>query len=401
MVLLAASSLSQGAAAETRLGSRLSLSGFGTIATTYNAEDGVEFRRTSNQATGPEGGEIDFGTDTRAGLQLAFGVGEPLSALLQGLVERRGENDWSPQLARAFVRWRPLPELSLDIGRFGYETFPGSESRNVGYAYLPLRPALVFGSTLPNDWVDGAQLAVTHDFDSFLGKSKLFCGEIGGTVYLPSGFSASLDGTTLCGVSMDALFGGWTLRAAFGRMIAADPVTDPQLAAALRTTDVPQAVALADVLDRAGRRADVVMLGAFYDLGPHSARLYMARSEADAAPMTEQDLVLVEYGHRFGAFTPFVQFTDANHKSPVRPTGLPDVDPFLELNAAAHLIQTTSQIDQRTLSLGVRYDFAPNFALKLQYDRVWLGDPDQMLHPDSNATPAHLDVTAIGLDFVF
>ena len=45
-----------------------------------------------------------------------------------------------PQVAWAFVKYEPTPNLSLRAGRLGTEFFMMADSRWVGYSFLTVRP---------------------------------------------------------------------------------------------------------------------------------------------------------------------------------------------------------------------------------------------------------------------
>lgn len=60
------------------------------------------------------------------------------------------------------------------------------------------------------------------------------------------------------------------------------------------------------------------------------------------------------------------------------------------------------QVDQRTLGLGVRYDFAPNVDLKCQLDWVQAGKTrlvQDQARP--NQAPGDFALFSVALDFVF
>lgn len=83
-------------------------------------------------------------------------------------------------------------------------------------------------------------------------------------------------------------------------------------------------------------------------------------------------------------------------------TGLPPVPALTLLDQAATAAVSGAQFNQRTVGVGVRWDFAPDRALKFQVDRVHAG-----LSPVVRdlGTPArdqrNLTLFSATLDFVF
>jgi hypothetical protein len=62
-----------------------------------------------------------------------------------------------------------------------------------------------------------------------------------------------------------------------------------------------------------------------------------------------------------------------------------------------------ADVDQTTFSVGTRWDFKPNLALKLQWDRTWVAENQAMLwERASDETAAQtVDIVAVSLNFVF
>jgi hypothetical protein len=60
-------------------------------------------------------------------------------------------------------------------------------------------------------------------------------------------------------------------------------------------------------------------------------------------------------------------------------------------------------IDQKSLSLGARWDVYENIALKAQWSHYWLGNDGTQfwVEPQSGPLPANVNVFSLGVDFVF
>jgi hypothetical protein len=88
---------------------------------------------------------------------------------------------------------------------------------------------------------------------------------------------------------------------------------------------------------------------------------------------------VVSGGYRIAKFTPYLSYASVKPNSKTSDPGL-DVStlpPFLQgpaagLNAGLNAILATAA-DQKTISLGARWDVMKNIDLKLQYDHVDLG----------------------------
>jgi hypothetical protein len=60
-------------------------------------------------------------------------------------------------------------------------------------------------------------------------------------------------------------------------------------------------------------------------------------------------------------------------------------------------------VDEKSVSLGLRWDIYENIALKAQWSHYWLGQNGTQLwlEPPSGPTPAEVNVWSLGVDFVF
>jgi len=68
----------------------------------------------------------------------------------------------------------------------------------------------------------------------------------------------------------------------------------------------------------------------------------------------------------------------------------------------ANLALKHSGVDEKSFSLGVRWDFRANMALKTQWSHVWLGQSvDNWWQPDAGINSATVNVWSVGIDFIF
>jgi hypothetical protein len=48
--------------------------------------------------------------------------------------------NYEPELTWAFISYAPVPDMKVRAGRLGWDVYMLSDSRNVGYSYLWVRP---------------------------------------------------------------------------------------------------------------------------------------------------------------------------------------------------------------------------------------------------------------------
>jgi hypothetical protein len=380
---------------------RVTLRGFGTLGMTTQDIDSVQFRRTFAQPRGVEGGKPEFYTDSIAGVQVDAKVNQKFNVMAQGVSHLRADGSWSLRLSQAFVRYSPDESLVLRAGRLGYDIYLLAESRQVGYSYLALRPPPEFYGRVTNDQIDGADIAYTRRVGRGLVRARIFGGGAAGETAFVDGSHVNTDGN-LFGACFDYLYQGWTARVA---MIHFEYDANPRIAplvTALRMTGVPESVAIADELDHPVLSSNGMQLGVAYDEGPMQAQLLygIVKSGSIAGPAFENVYAL--FGYRLQQFTPFASFASSRDRDSPRSTGLPAIPMFARLNGAVLDMQSRIRSTQHTASIGVRFDFASHFDLKLQIDHVSVRDSALMFDRRTPpGGPADFTVAAVAMDFVF
>ncbi len=381
--------------------SRFVVRGFGTLGATTHGTDGVEFRRNTGQAHGAEADEIDFGTDSIAGLQFDARLASKFDVVLQGVTRQRSDGDWVPQVTQGFIRWSPDDSFVARVGRVGYDIYLLAESRQVGYSYLAVRPSPEFYGQITNDEIDGADLSFTRRVGRGLMRARAFGGVGSGELAFADGSESNTHGNVY-GATLDYIWRGWTGRIAFVQFNYDAGKEIPLLVGALRATQFPSAVAVADDLDHGVYTSNGVQIGAAYDDGPMLAQVMYGMVTSDSLAGPDFDKFYGLFGYHLRKWTPFVSFASSRDRDPVRDAGLPPIPQLAPLNAAVVATQKATRSTQHTTTVGVRYDFSSHFDFKLQIDRLEITDSSLIFdHRPVPGGPADLTVIAAAVDFVF
>ena len=391
----------ESARADELADSRFAVRGFGTLGATTHGTDGIEFRRNTGQSHGAAADEIDFGTDSIAGVQLDARLSPKFDVVLQGVTRQDAHGDWTPQLTQGFLRWSPDDSFVLRAGRVGYDIYLLAESRQVGYSYLALRPSPEFYGQITNDVIDGADLSFTRRAGRGLIRARVFGGAGSGALAFADRTTTDTRGNVY-GATLDYIWRGWTARLAYVQFNYDAGKEVPLLIGALRATQFPSAVAVADDIDKSVYQSDGVQIGVAYDDGPVLAQLMYGAVTSDSIAGPDFGKFYGLFGYHLDRVTPFVAFASSRDRDPIHDAGLPDIPPLAPLNAAVIATQKATRSTQHTTSLGVRYDFTSHFDLKLQVDRLAITDSsiifDRRPVPGG---PANLTVISAAVDFVF
>jgi len=386
-------------AAELQPETAVSLSGFGTAGLAHNSTGKAEFIRDILQPRGVANA-WSADADSRFGLQFNARATAEIEFVVQATSLYNYAGSYRPGLDWAFVSYSPNADFKLRVGRLGWDVYMLSDSRNVGYAYLWVRPPVDYFGQLQISHIDGADVVFKHELAGGLASAKLYGGRADQKVPSGTGDNYDLAGTRVLGVNLDYQKQDWLFRAGYTsvRLENELPVFGPLLEA-LRSTGSPTAGALAEDLSFAGKTIQIVSAGVVYEHGPWQAQLMFNRltSEILAYPRKDSGYLLV--GYRHGQWTPFVTLSGTRSQESQRGTGFPTPNP---LDDAVSASLASAQSRQRTLSLGVRYDFMRNADLKLQVDQVRVFDNAAFLW--RNVQPGwdgRATVFSVALDFVF
>lgn len=378
------------------------LNGFGTLGGTYNSTDQATFIRDKGQPDGPRDDGVFWGTDSRIGIQGSWRPSEDVEAMLQVVSKYRYDGSYRPTVTWGFLKYAFTPNLELRLGRLGFDIYFNADSSEVGYAYLWVRPPVEFYLPIHYTYFDGGDLTLRYPLGDGMLKSKLFGGKTDETIASSVGTDYTLDGAMWGGL-VEYQLPKWLFRAGFNVSRLDDDYAQlTPLLGALRMTGVPQAAAVADDLRLTKGNYVFLAAGLAYEDGPWRAMAGITHIDSDNLLSHSALSTTFSLGYRINRWTPYIIYSRAESDHPRASTGLPNIYPYALLNAAVDEATSFNQFDQDTFSVGARYDFAKNAALKMQVDRThsrnnpsmfWVeADPDW----DGNAT-----IFSVTLDFVF
>ncbi len=210
----------------------MSFKGFGTVGISGSDTERLGFRRDISQNQGVTN-NAGFDIDSRLGLQLDAEL-NPYWHLGAQWVARSHAGDFIEQnLDWAFLRWSPSLDTDIRVGRLGIDQFLLSDYRNVGYAYLWIRPPHEFYAGLPVYHFDGADISKKIEIGATFLTVKGFGGY---TAYdAPSVVSGTESlGSVVVGFSALLEYENWKARLAYNwTRNVQDPKSLGQLSQAL------------------------------------------------------------------------------------------------------------------------------------------------------------------------
>ncbi|MDT8999763.1 hypothetical protein RQP53_10835 [Paucibacter sp. APW11] len=379
----------------------LRLSGFATLGLTHNDNaDAGAISSFSQLRPVRQGWSANL--DSVLGLQLEWQPLASSSVLLQA-VSRAGE-DGRPQLRAAYLRQQLGQGLALRLGRLRSPLYFDSDIAEIGYANLAVRPALPLYSVVNSvASLDGGDLQWRHNIGD---ASLLLQAFAGGYAYQHRfnnlqpvqsadarlsgmrGFSVAwnrpelslrfarteIDRYTMRSAHVEQLNGGLAQLGGALQQLAANPQLPPQLQAALQA----QATALPGLANPFDNRPIYTSLGLDANLERWRLMGELTHMNSRAALVGRYRGASVTLARSFDDFTPYLSYARLQRYgeqldlAALSPSGL---DPRLDggiaqLRGGFEQAQRFADLSTRSISVGLRWDWRENMALKAQFDRI-------------------------------
>lgn len=380
-------------------------SGFGTVGVAHSDERQADFVATILQGDGAgHTAHWSRHVDSKLGGQVDFTLNPRWSAVLQVVSQQRYDNSYQPRVEWANIKYQVTPELALRVGRIALPVFIAADYRKVGYAYPWVRTPIEVYGVLPLSSSDGADLSWQWNGESVRSTTQVLYGHTDVALY----GGARLNGRGIAGLSHTVERGALSARAS--AMTARVSLSMyPELSDALRGFSA-QGRDIAQRLDVADKRASMVSLGMNYDPGGWFVLGEAGYTQVDGFLGGTRSAYL-SGGWRHGNLTPYAGYARVRGILPRGPKALsldglapPYAAAGAALNAGLDMLLMRSVPSQSTLSAGLRWDCAPNLALKFQHERVttYHGSRGLFINSTPDYQPGRTaHVTSAVLDFVF
>ncbi|NIC07646.1 porin, partial [Billgrantia bachuensis] len=348
----------------------LSLNGFGTLGVVRSSEDQADFVSSMLMPRGA-GHTSDWSAevDSRLGLQLTASLTPRLSSVVQVVTEQQYDGRFRPAIEWANVNFDVTPDLSLRVGRVILPVFMNSEYRKVGYATPWVRPPLEVYRTIPVSSIDGVDISyryhlanATNTLRATYGQSDSSFPYTDATLSRATAEASAREGLTFSNVVEQ---GNLSVFAAYSHYRLSIEDFNP-LFDVFRMFG-PEGDAIADRYNIDDKSFEVISLGARYDPGnwfvmgewaQTSSRTFLADSRG----------WYISGGYRLGAFTPYLTYANQRIHSKTSIPGLSQ--PGSEALDAMLNSLLQGQPQQKSVSVGVRWDFSSNMAIKAQFDHM-------------------------------
>ena len=392
------------------------VSGFGTLGHVWDNRNSMATTREVNQR--PDNGYkagSSWKMDSRLGVQVEYRFNDVADVVVQSVLRDQERMTFDSALELAYLSLKPNARLDLRFGRVGFDAFLMSDHRNVGYAYAWSRPPVEFYGWIPIFSVDGADAAYRFEAADVRWRLKAQAGR--SHVSLPVA-SETFDFEThdLWSLSLSGETGDWRFKAALAGLSMASELDSlqplhrglGQVAQATRFA-FPAISAEATSLNKGaqfkGAHIGYASLGAAYDDGTWFGQGEMGRSDSSSSVGGESHMAYLGFGRRFGDWAPYVMWSGIR---PRHDRHEPEVNWSMigqqGLQGKALGAVNATRMEQQTVTLGTRWDFHPQAALKMAWSStkvqpygyaLWYRD----VRFDGRSS--RIDMLSVSLDFTF
>ncbi|MDO9104969.1 MAG: hypothetical protein Q7U57_08405 [Methylovulum sp.] len=350
------------------LGHGFSLKGFGTAGMVANTDDQADY--VANHAFQNYGAgrsdQVTYQVDTRFGMQMDWQALDRLSFTAQAITKQYEDKTWEPRLEWGYAKVKLLDNVDVRAGQIRPAIYMLSDYLDINYANPWVRP--------PSDFYSAASITHMTGID-FLWRPKTgpvtwlvqpYFGE--SNVKLVGG--SNLDAENIAGINLTANYQDFTFRFGFVNYVLTlhsndfDTTLIPALQGLCLTIDPVACQAISD-FGLKNAESSFGSIGVTWDNGDYFITSEAGRRNSTSRTVSALTSWYISGGARFNEFTPYVTFSSSKSEdNTVYTSG------SVYTNQIITALLANGGQNQSTFTLGVRYDFYENFALKFQWDRI-------------------------------
>jgi len=306
--------------------------------------------------------ELDFKNESLMALQVRSDLGEKLSVTAQMM--GRGNEDFDIGFEWAFLSYQLNDNTTINAGRLRAPFYKYSEYMDVGYAYDWSRvPRSVYGLGFDN--IEGVSLYRTGIIAGFDSTIMAMIGGYNGTTGLGDG---KLEG--FYGASWELSRDWYNFRVAYYTADATLTFANQDVNNLLGAMTANGLGVLAQQIDFDKDKGTFIGIGGGIDRENLVIVAEFNRTEVENTFFANRDNYFVSIAYRLGSVTPYISHEWQRHDAKpeiYQPFQNLAATPLAPLYFGAVATVQSQQVEADTLNIGLRYDFHPSAAFKLQY----------------------------------
>lgn len=387
-----------------------SLKAFGTLAAIGSDTDKIAFRRDYSQDVGATS-DWKMDVDSRLGLQLDADFNREFHAAVQWVARNHAGNFFEQNLEWAFLRWRPHDDVDVRLGRLGSDAFWLSDYRNVGYAYLWMRPPHEFYAPIFPYHFDGVDIAKKFTIGEGYLAVKGYAG-YNLTDVKPINSDIFSVESILFGGSLVYESGNWRGRIGYAQLRPLTNILEHPTLRELRTAlenpfinlGWPNARGLINDLSTQNKLLHYLSIGLAYDDGVWPIQAEASYIDSTVTQLPSMASAYLSVGRRFGSVTLYslLGAAESMNQHINTPELLIPTPQLVDLRNVVNSLLNDNLVGQRSVSLGMRWDVYNNIAIKSEWSHIWQSSKGTLFWLDTTSpVPEQVNIWSFGVDFVF
>lgn len=382
------------------------LSGFGTLGAVYSDSENYGYRKDVSSGHGVFSGDLDLKTHSLLGLQLDTRLSDNVEFIAQAIVRDLQTPSFDRYLTLAFFRYDLSPHWSFSIGRTAPDLFLLTEFRDVDFSYhWATAPSEVYG-IIPYRSLNGADVTYSTRIKNGTFKTKLFTGSSDAEI-ASNLLTETIKIDNVIGVSFSFEQFNWSLNANYSQVKIANEAKSNQFLSdkisQLPDFIWPNAAKTSQQLILNNESVRYASVSGQYLLNDwlFSAELAQINSPSPVIPKITSGYAGLSY-----------QFNDHNFYGVLATTHSNSVvldESGINVALASELIVATKEVfsfyasNQRTFSLGWRWDVNPTLATSLQWNNTHIDQDGGTLWIDRTIdSPAEsVNTFMLNMSFIF
>ena len=352
---------------------KLNISGFGTLATATADTNKYQFRNDRSQAEFAKKDGFAFKPLSLIGVQLDYSLSNNLDFVGQFVYREQDEQNINSITQMAFLRYDVTPSWQVRAGRLAADIFHFSDTRDVSIAYPWVKvPTEVYG-IVPARSLDGADIRYSKRYENFNLSVKGFWGK-GESDFSSVDFEPiAFDNLHTLGVELTAF--DWSVSLKHTRTEAGNDNFD--IAQVTSAVELLQpfwsgAIDFANSLQLLDATIHYTSLYAHRNLGDWEISGELSRIDSESVALRPSFNGFLNISYLYGAHTFYglLSFaeTDTYFLSEEQPN-FPITPATSELAILTEEVASSLAHNQKTLSVGWRWDLKENLAFKAQIER--------------------------------
>lgn len=362
-------------------------SGFGNIGAVYNDSTFYTFRQGTNQENDVLKDEVDFGALSTLGLQIDYSANSSFNFAYQAVFTEQNGLTIEDLTQLAFIAYTPNSNWALRLGRTAFDLFLLSDYRDVKFG-LPWShtPIETYGF-VPYRFIDGIDARYTTQFENFTLSTKAFFGQSQSEFNISRGFNPfELDFKKGLGFSIDLQGDQWLFAVKYADVNLENEITGGliygintlvQSVPDFENLIWPSALAFAEELGTIDATTIYWSAGGRYDFSQISIVSEISQVDSFARAVPKLNSAYISAIYYVSDYSFYSTFSFSNADKPATDNANFNRDLLASINPGI-LKATDAQLafnsDQKTFSLGWRWNFLDNVALTLQWDHVTIGN---------------------------